>query len=260
MWTRTQLHDHLRELGVAAGDTLFIHSSFKSIGPVEGSAEAIVGALEDAVGSGGLILMPSFNLVEMEERVKIWNHASTPSTVGWLTEFFRLMPGTVRSDHYSHSVAARGRSAGELVDGHRRREGLLSVWDRDPWGHTYGIHSPMYRAYVRNGRLLMLGVDYETSTFAHLAEVMIWNRLLERDGDVEPVSIDRPAVGRFWDDLGRLTFGKIGDADCRLFSISDYVDAVVTEVEKNPKPYLRGPSARMMQLLVADPSEDPATP
>ena len=118
----------------------------------------------------------------------------------------------------------------------------------------------MYRAYVRNGQLLMLGVDYETSTFVHLAEVMIWNRLLERDAHVESVSIDRSAVGRFWDDLGRLTFGKLGDADCRLFSISEYVDAVVTEVERKPKPYLRSLSARMLQLLEADPGEEPATP
>ena len=251
MWTRRHLADQLHQLGVTAGDTLFIHSSFKSLGPVDGHAETVVNALEDAVGTDGLVLMPSFNLVEWDQRALVWNVDSTPSTVGWLTEYFRLMPDTVRSDHYSHSVAARGCGAAQIIDGHLRGEGLRSPWDREPWGSTYGLHSPMYRAYVRDGSLLMLGVDYVTSTFVHLAEVIIWNRLLELDGEVENIAIDRPAVGRYWDALGRLTFGKLGDADCRRFSIADYVDTVVAEVETNPHPYLREPASRVLQLLGA---------
>ena len=250
MWTRQHLADNLRRLGVMPGDTLFIHSSFKSLGPVDGGAETVVHALEDAVDTEGLILMPSFNLVEWEERAKTWNLDSSPSTVGWLTEYFRLMPDTVRSDHYSHSVAARGRDAARFIDGHGRREGLRSGWDREPWGFTYGLHSPMYRAYARSGVLLMLGVDYVTSTFLHLAEVMIWNRLVELDADVESVGIDRPAAGLFWDRLERLKLGKLGDAGCRLFSIADYVDTVVAEVERNPEPYLPKLSSRMQKLLV----------
>lgn len=250
MWTRHQLATHLRQLGVAPGDTLFIHSSFKSLGPVDGGAETIVNALEDAVGSEGLILMPSFNLVQWDERSKVWNLDSSPSTVGWLTEYFRLRPDTVRSDHYSHSVAARGRDATQFIDGHLRREGMRSGWDREPWGFTYGLHSPMFRAYAGDGFLLMVGVDYGTSTFVHLAEVIIWNQLLELDADVESVGIDRPAIGLFWESLGRLTFGTIGDADCRLFSIADYVNAVVAEVSSNPEPYLPKLSFRMQQLLI----------
>ena len=48
----TLTHD-LKNLGVELGDTLFIHSSFKSLGPVEGGAGTVVGALEDAVGREG---------------------------------------------------------------------------------------------------------------------------------------------------------------------------------------------------------------
>ena len=100
-------------LGVESGDILFIHSSFKSLGPVDGGASTVVAALEDAVGPDGLVLMPSFSLVpgDKDLRAAKWDRATTPSTVGWLTEYFRQMPGTVRSDHYSHAVAARGRRA-----------------------------------------------------------------------------------------------------------------------------------------------------
>lgn len=165
--TKEKLLYNLRDLGVESGDILFIHSSFKSIASVEGGAETVVSALEDAVGPEGLILMPSFNLVGSDKRAKTWNIETTPSTVGWLTEFFRRMPGTYRSDHYSHSVAARGKGAKDFVAGHLNREGYKSPWDQEPWGKTYGSHSPMYKAYQSDGKILMLGVDYNSSTYIH---------------------------------------------------------------------------------------------
>src|SRR5205807_1998 len=119
---------------------------------------------------------------------------TTPSTVGWITEFFHRMPGTFRSDHYSHSVAARGKGAAEFVAGHRRQEGPRSPWDRDPWGRTYGTHSPMYRAYEADGQLLMLGVEYDSSTYVHLVETLFWNRLLEQDPAATYPYLDRPAL------------------------------------------------------------------
>ena len=162
---RDKLRRGFVALGVKAGDTLFVHASFKSIGKVKGGAGSVVAALEEAVWPGGLILMPSFNLIDWDERPKVWDVKTTPSTVGWLTECFRSMPGTCRSDHQSHSVAARGEGAKEIVDSHLRREGLRSRWDLAPWGHTFGTYSPMYRAYEAGGKVLMLGVDYTSSTY-----------------------------------------------------------------------------------------------
>ena len=108
--TRSKLRQDLRSLGVETGNILFIHSSFKSLGPVDGGAGTVIDALKDAVGDQGLILMPSFNLLDGRVlRAESWNVETTPSTVGWITEYFRLMPETLRSDHYSHSVAALGK-------------------------------------------------------------------------------------------------------------------------------------------------------
>jgi aminoglycoside 3-N-acetyltransferase len=239
MHTRETLAHDLRRLGVEEGDILFVHSSFKSLGPVDGGAAAVIGALEDAIGADGLLLMPSFNLVENDKRAETWDIKTTPSTVGWLTEFFRRMPGTVRSDHYSHSVAARGKGAADFVKDHRRREGLKSPWDKEPWGATYGTHSPMYKAYVADGKVLMLGVDYKSSTYIHLVEVMSWNRRLESDPQAPYWWLRRPELGAFWDRCGTLRRGKVGDADCRLFRIRDYVDTLLAEVERNPQPYVK---------------------
>ena len=237
-YTREKLIQDFTHLGIETGDTLFIHSSFKSLGPVADGAGTVIAALEDVVGQDGLILMPSFNLLpSREERVASWNVATTPSTVGWLTEFFRQMPGTYRSDHYSHAVAARGKDAETFVADHLSREGYQSPWDHDPWGKTYGTHSPMFRAYKRNSKLLMIGVDYETSTYIHLVEVIYWNKRITDNPQAIFIGLNRPKLGAFWDALGSLRQGKVGDSDCRLFHIKTYVNTLLAEVEHNPNPY-----------------------
>lgn len=238
-YTREKLTQDFTDLGIENADTLFIHSSFKSLGTVDGGADTVISALEAAIGQDGLILMPTFNLrPSREERVASWDVPTTPSTVGWLTEFFRQMPGTYRSDHYSHAVAARGKNAEAFVADHLKREGYQSPWDLHPWGKTYGTHSPMFRAYKANAKLLMIGVDYQTSTYIHLVEVIYWNKRLTDNAQAAYIGLNRPKLGAFWDTLGELRRGKVGDSECRLFHIKTYVNTLLAEVEHNPNPYL----------------------
>ena len=186
----------------------------------------------------GLILMPSFNLLDGRAlRAKSWNIDTTPSTVGWITEYFRLMPETLRSDHYSHSVAALGKGAQEFTSDHLRREGYDSVWDMDPWGKMFGTHSPMYRAYQADAKLLMLGVEYDSSTYVHLVETICRNEQPDKLWSSVPWRLDRPLLGEFWDRAGNLKRGDVGDAACRLFQVKEYVDALLVEVERHPSFY-----------------------
>ena len=230
--TAESLRQDLRNLGISASDTLFIHSSFKSLGPVAEGAGAVIQALEKTVGPSGLILMPSFNLVDRDRRAATWDLSATPSTVGWLTEYFRRMPETHRSDHYSHSVAARGYAASAFVADHRDGAGWKSPWDQLPWGKTYGSNAPMVRAYKCSGKLLMLGVDYESSTYLHLVEVMLWNQHLEDNPEAAYIRLDRKHLGAYWDRMGRLNRGQVGGADCRLFEIRDYVDTLFAHASR----------------------------
>ena len=237
--TLQSLTADLRSLGLVIADLLFVHSSFKSLGSVDGGAGTVVDALEAVLGTEGLLLMPSFNLLNgQDKRMAAWKIESTPSTVGWLTEFFRCLPATHRSDHYSHSVAARGKEAAAFVGDHLNSEGMVSPWDHPPWGKTYGTHSPMVHAYHRGGKLLMLGVDYQSSTYFHLVEVMHWHQMRKENPLVPYPSLDRNKLGAFWDRVGRLNRGKVGHADCRHFSIRDYVDSCLNEVGRYPERYI----------------------
>ena len=228
------------QIGIAAGDVLFVHASFKSLGPVDGGALSVVSAFENVLGPKGLLLMPSFNLIgDRDTRAGSWDVKTTPSSVGWLTEYFRQMPVTVRSNHYSHSVAARGAGAERFVADHEKDDGFVSPWDRQPWGRTYGANSPMIRAYDGGGKILMLGVDYETSTFAHVVEVAYWNERMAKDPEAPFVWLDRPRLGQVWDRQGALTRGQIGDSASRLFAIRDYVDGLLDVVRADPDSYDR---------------------
>src|SRR3989442_210609 len=55
--TAQQLITDLQRLGVAAGAAVMVHASLRAVGPVEGDAAGIVGALDAAVGPNGTLLM-----------------------------------------------------------------------------------------------------------------------------------------------------------------------------------------------------------
>jgi aminoglycoside 3-N-acetyltransferase len=230
----------LASLGVAHGDVLFVHASFKSLGQIDGGATTVVQSLELALGQAGLLLMPSFNLIGgRDQRAESWDIKTSPSTVGWLTEYFRSMPGTFRSDHYSHSVAARGRGAEAFVADHLSDGGMASPWDRSPWGKTYGADSPMIRAYDRGGKILMIGVDYETSTYCHVVEATYWALRLQDAPAAGFVWLDRDRLGGYWEQNGKLNRGMVGDADCRLIDIRTFVDDLLEAVKADPDAYDR---------------------
>ncbi len=237
--SKQRLIKDLSELGVQRGDILFVHSSLKSLGPVDGGAATVIAALEQAIAPEGLLLMPSFNLVDKDKRASTWNIDTTPSTVGYLTEFFRLMPGTVRSNHYSHSVAVRGKNSEEFVAGHLLWEGLEAPWDLAPWGRTFGKHSPYVKAYENGGKLLMLGVDYHSSTFVHLVETLLWNEHLKTNPKAEYIFLYREKLGEHWDRVGKISRGLVGNADCRLFSIKNFVDTLLDLVRSEPKKWTK---------------------
>jgi aminoglycoside 3-N-acetyltransferase len=186
--------------------------------------------------------MPSFNLIPKtrDERIAAWNVGTTPSSVGWLTEFFRTRPGTVRSNHYCHSVAVAGRHAQEFLANPDPDAGPDSPWDAPGFGKDFGTHSPMPKAYRNpNGQILMLGTDYHSSTYMHYVEVLYWEKRKATDPDAPYRWLQRETLGEYWDAVGPIRRDRVGDADSRLFSIADFVDTLLAEVEAHPSKYCK---------------------
>ncbi|RPI59739.1 MAG: aminoglycoside N(3)-acetyltransferase, partial [Planctomycetaceae bacterium] len=130
-WKHDEVVEQLRTTcGVKPGDILIVHSSAAAVGQVERGVYGMLDAIKAALTPEGTLLMPVFsgpqpNLVFKMKR--------TPSRVGLLTEALRRAEGTIRSKHPTHSMAAWGKRAEELMAGHELTTGV-------------GLNSPLHKA------------------------------------------------------------------------------------------------------------------
>lgn len=151
------LTSELLRLGVASGDLLMVHASLRRLGPVDGGAETVVRALEEAVGKNGSLMM---NVGARDDVPFHYLETAADPDNGVLAEVFRRLPGTVLNDHPDARFGARGRLA----------EDLLAV---TPWDDYYGPGSALERFVKSGGKVLRLGADLGTVTLLHYAEYLV---------------------------------------------------------------------------------------
>ncbi|MEZ5930606.1 MAG: AAC(3) family N-acetyltransferase [Alphaproteobacteria bacterium] len=170
----------LDRLPIREGAVVLVHSSLKALGYVEGGAGAVVEALIGIVVErrGGTLLLPTFSIDGSMHRTltsgRRFDQCATPSNLGAIPEAFRRHPKARRSLHPTHSLAAIGRDAARLVDGHHR------------CGSSFGEGSPMAELLAANGYLLGLGTDLGRVTFYHCLEE------IERDFPIDVFTPDGP--------------------------------------------------------------------
>ncbi|MBQ9543635.1 MAG: AAC(3) family N-acetyltransferase [Clostridia bacterium] len=174
MLTRKEIADSFYKVGVRNGDICLFHSSFKSLGEVEGGAQSVIDAFFDVIGVSGTLVAPTLSQKDFENSYKTWN-LDKPSDVGYLTEYFRKTPGTFRSDQATHSVAARGALAWELTHEH------TAFGPRPcPFGeYAFADSSPWYKMYRLNAKVVFIGVSLVYNTLKHLVEGMFVQKLLD---------------------------------------------------------------------------------
>lgn len=244
----------LRGLGVGDADTVLVHSSLSSFGQVEGGAEAVIDALQRAVGQG-LLAVPTHTWDTVHARQPVFHPRLSPSIVGRITERFRRRPHAHRSLHPTHSVAAIGREAAAFVAGHER------------WSTPCAWDSPYGRLVRAQGQVLLLGVTLDSCTLIHGFEEWselpwVFNReevlyTVLDDGTVLTVPSRRhtnaPGYDRDYAALepfllrrGLLRTAPIGAATVRLLDASGAWEALRPLMARHPDLVLanRGPEAR----------------
>lgn len=163
--TKADLMSALREVGLKEGDLCLFHSSLKSLGTVEGGAQTVIDAFEGVLTKTGTLAVPTLCNVDFFNSYKTW-YMDKPSGVGYITEYFRKLPFVYRSDHATHSVAARGPLAYELTFEHGWRGPHLC-----PFGNfAFADSSPWNKLYEKNGKIVFLGVTMLYNTMKHLIE------------------------------------------------------------------------------------------
>lgn len=174
--TRTSLANDFRRLGLAAGMTVLVHSSLKSLGWVNGGPVAVIQALQDVLTPAGTLVMPahSGDLSDpvywenppippswhdlVRETMPVFDPRLTPTRgMGRIAELFRTWPDVRRSFHPQLSFAAWGKQAEFVTANHSLSNAL-------------GEKSPLARVYDLDGYVLLLGVGYDSNTSFHLSE------------------------------------------------------------------------------------------
>lgn len=244
--TRESLAEELRQIGLAKGSTVIVHSSLSSIGWVCGGEVAVIEALKEVVSEEGTLVMPahSGNLSDPA----IWGKPPVPEAwwdtiratmpaydpkvtptwgMGRIAELFRCMPGVLRSDHPQTSFAAWGRHA---------------KWVTEHQSLDYGMgeQSPLARIYALDGHVLLLGVGYNSNTSFHLGEYRtgrsktcinyspiiengkrVWKAMTELEFRTEEFD----ALGEAFEQSGcEVRQGAVGLAQVKLFKQRDCVD------------------------------------
>lgn len=163
--THAALVAALRDLGLASGDMVMVHSSLSSFGHVEGGATTVVAALLEVLTEDGTLIAPTFSECLIDE--PLWDREHTPSLMGKISETVRTWPGAVRSSHAAHPLSAIGAHADLIC--------------RRPYRTGFGPDSPFMTLVEQNAWILLMGVTYRNCTLFHLleAEANVPYRFLE---------------------------------------------------------------------------------
>ena len=116
MYTKNDLLECLKEMGLTGKEAIMVHSSMKSIGELEGGADTVVDAFMEFF-QDGLFMTPTHTWDQMSAEYSVFDPKTEPACVGIIPNVFRKREGVVRSLHPTHSIAAYGKNAEEYIKG-----------------------------------------------------------------------------------------------------------------------------------------------
>lgn len=248
MYSRRDLAQDFRNLGVRPGDVVMLHASVRSVGTVAGGPNEIHLALKDALTETGTLLMyagcPRFfdevgrgNLTPDEEREVLdklppFDAQTAPAAQdhGILVEMFRTYPGSLVNNHVTRFVVW-GQRAGWLIG-------------EQPWDFALGRGSALDRLMEADGKILLLGSDHDQVTFLHYVEHLVdperrkiarfqvpivengqrvWRWMQEVDSSAAPDGLFREIVDGFLQETENRG-GRVGDALSHLFRARELFD------------------------------------
>lgn len=252
----------LKALGIVFGDIVLVHSSLRSLGKIDGGAETVIRGFEDAIGEAGTLVMPTLCQKDFINCYKTW-HMDKPSDVGYLTECFRKQPGTLRSDHPTHSVAARGKYAYAITCEHGKR-GLHIC----PFGETaFSDDSPWLKMYDMGVKTVFLGVSSRYNTMKHPTEARFMEHILSQVEDeeirqqlrLEVVTFGSWTGKEIWmnydgnrmqarlEELGMVRHATCGDAELLCLDMKQSCDAAFEIIKAEPENWCNEATAAWLQ-------------
>lgn len=180
-----------RQVGVTAGDTLLVQSSYISLRKTQGGPRTVIEALLAALSPEGTLIMPAFNWVDFGEK-KFYSQRTTKPQTGILSELFMNWEGCCRIYHPFHGFSLVGKWARELAQKVKNRS-------------SFEASSLFGELHRRNAKIMLLGVGYRQGfSFFHYVEesvgvpyrkfITLSGKVEELDGTIRDIEI--PYYGR----------------------------------------------------------------
>lgn len=158
-YTRQELENCLKEIGIVSGDNLFIHSNIGFFGRMEGVnsandlCENFIIALKNVVSESGTFVLPTFSYSFCHNEV--YNPSTTKSKCGMLTEYAIRQKDMIRSLDPNFSIVAWGK--------------LADRYTENPTHESFGRGSFWERLLESGGKIVCMNFDCG-STFIHYVE------------------------------------------------------------------------------------------
>ena len=234
MYTKEQLKQQLKEMGIHPTDTVLIHTSFKAVGGVEGGPDAFIDAFKEYL-SEGLFVVPTHTWANVGHSQPVYKVKETVPCIGLVPRTAAFRPDGIRSLHPTHSVWATGKGAEEFVRG---EENAMTP-------------APVGGAWWKLGdvgaKVLLIGVSHNRNTFIHSVDEIaeLHDRLNPNpftvtvvDGEGKTYSHSYQPHGRTGSEnfdnfepaflhYGAVSFGKLGDATVRVCDAAKIRDTVL---------------------------------
>ncbi len=217
---KNEIKKGLSGLGLKEGDSVILHSSFLSLGYVEGGPDAVIDAFLETLGSKGTLVVPTFG------------------ALGILTDTLKNRPDAVESLCNGATVAAVGGSAEKLCRGHWKAETL------------HGKDTPYTRLAEERGYICLLGVDQDRNTTLHSIEALLElpylnthsGGFIDEEGKTRfgewkyfpGPHRDFIGLDHIYRDSGKMKTGRIGKAVVRLIRAKDLIDIGLELGKRSP--------------------------
>ena len=156
MYTKLDLLNDIKNMGLSSDSLLMIHSSFKSIKNIDGGAISVIEAFKESF-KDGLLLFPTHTWNIINNDFDILNKNDSNSCVGYLTNMVIKDKDFVRSNHPTHSVCAYGKNAFEYIT-------------QDTYSTTPVSPNGSFGKLKNNGYILFIGCPLSKNTFIHSIE------------------------------------------------------------------------------------------
>jgi aminopeptidase-like protein/aminoglycoside N3'-acetyltransferase len=262
----SDLIEAFRKTGIERGDTVFVHVCLDALGLAKVApdsrdrSELLMQALHEALGWAGTILVPTYTFSFCRQEVFDVQQTSTTggdwSTSADFLEYFRKLPGVVRSIDPIHSVAGLGPRASEILSN---------------LPHTcFGEDSVHARLLQAEGRICMMGVGLHESSFRHHVEEVariparyrkLFTGYLRDRGQLRKLGWlynvrnlsencypDGERLEQLARSSGTCAVARVGRGEVLGIAARDYYDLTIGELARDPWCTVKGPAADPVEL------------